>query len=79
MEYLEKRYAADFETLNAPLHDRLDAILENKAKLSDGECLEQIAAIQRERDAAVQTYAVKLTEDIAGGSRDSRNPARQHH
>jgi hypothetical protein len=27
---------------------------------------EQIAAIQRERDAAVQTYAVKLTEDIVG-------------
>jgi hypothetical protein len=65
MEYLEKRYVADFETLNAPWHARLDALLENRANLSDGDYLERIAVIQRERETAARTYAVQLTEDIA--------------
>lgn len=63
--FLENRFAEDFETLNAPFHEQLDALLVDKARLTDGEYLQQIATIQQARETAVQAHAVRLTKDIA--------------
>jgi hypothetical protein len=64
--FLETRFAEDFATINAPFHEQLDALLApDEGRLTDGEYLQQIATIQKAREAAVQAYAVKMTHDIA--------------
>lgn len=65
-QFLERRFAEEFSVINAPFHERLDGLLAvDKAKLTDGEYLQQIADIQRAREAAVQSHALRLTHDIA--------------
>lgn len=65
-QFLERRFAENFSVINAPFHERLDGLLAgDKARLTDGEYLQQIADIQRAREAAVQSHALRLTHDIA--------------
>ncbi|WP_426119924.1 NEL-type E3 ubiquitin ligase domain-containing protein, partial [Pseudomonas sp. DSP3-2-2] len=64
-QFLEQRFSQRFETLNAPFYERLDALHDRRSELSDGEYLEQVAAIQRERQFEVEADAIRLTEDIA--------------
>jgi hypothetical protein len=64
-QFLEKRFSQRFETLNAPFYERLDALHDRRSELSDGEYLEQVSAIQRERELAVAADAEQLTRDIA--------------
>ena len=63
--FLEERFSQRFETLNAPFYERLDAVLERRGELSDGEYIQQVSVIQHERERAAEAYAVRLTEDIA--------------
>ena len=65
-QFLERRFAEEFSVINAPFHERLDGLWAgDKARLTDGEYLQQIADIQRAREAAVQSHALRLTHDIA--------------
>ena len=64
-QFLGQRFSQSFETLNAPFYERLDALHERRSELSDGEYLEQVTAIHRERESAVEAAAIRLTQDIA--------------
>ncbi|OCR26725.1 hypothetical protein AFK24_02095 [Pseudomonas syringae] len=64
-QFLEKRFSQRFQTLSAPFYERLDALHDRRSELSDGEYLERVSAIQRERELAVSADAEQLTQDIA--------------
>lgn len=66
VHFLETRFAADFDALNAPFYDQLEALMAPVGALGgEGEYLQQVAAIQKAREAAVLVKAGKLTEQIA--------------
>jgi len=66
MKFLEERFSQRFETINAPFYERLDALHSRRMELVDGDYIQQVGEIQRERALEVEAYAVRLTEDIAG-------------
>jgi len=74
--FLETRFFEDFSVINSPFHERLDALLTaDKARLTDGEYLEQIAVIQKAREAAAQAHAMRLTQEIALQTARVESPA----
>lgn len=65
MEYLEKHYAASFEPVQSPFHERLDDLDDRAyATLRTDEYLAQIELIRNERTAATQQLALKLTREV---------------
>lgn len=68
--YLRTVHNNTFETLNAPFHERLDALLEQAWTLGERVYLERVAVLSAERAAAEQALRLRLTREAY--ERDSR-------
>ncbi|KPC32900.1 Leucine rich repeat domain-containing protein [Pseudomonas syringae pv. cilantro] len=66
MSYLEVRYAPDFEPVKMPFLQRLAALDELPPnQQSDQQYLDQIAQIAKEREQAVNDFAISLSRQIS--------------
>ncbi|KPW73416.1 Leucine rich repeat domain-containing protein [Pseudomonas cannabina] len=66
MNYLEVRYAPDFEPVKMPFLQRLAALDELPPnQQSDQQYLDQIAQIAKEREQAVNDFAISLSRQIS--------------
>ncbi|WP_440802210.1 NEL-type E3 ubiquitin ligase domain-containing protein [Pseudomonas syringae] len=66
MSYLEIRYAPEFEPVKQPFNQRLVALDELPPdEQSDQQYLEQIGVISRERERAINEFAVTLSRQIS--------------
>ena len=64
MTFLEGRYADTFAPLKAGFQDRMEALDNDRAGLTDEHYLARVGAIQRQRNEALNALACRLSLDI---------------
>ena len=62
-EYLRTQHGADFRRIEAQFWDRLESLCEEQAALPEGDYLRRMNELGAERESALQTLALQLTED----------------
>lgn len=77
IDFLRQDYHGDFETMNQPFHDQIEALELVKADLKDSDYLEQVDTITKARDLAenalIETLTLRaLRHDAASADQEPR-------
>lgn len=66
VDFLRTTYAGDYETLNQPYHDRLDALLQVEEGVGEQHVMEAVGTLADERSAAERQLTMAVTLGLLG-------------